>query len=364
MTESPQPTLLFALVSGQLGGGQRVALSVARAVVGHGGRIAAIAPDDGPVLQEFRSLGARTFVAGRIRSYDLAKIVSLARIIRETRASCVYTHSVPVHEAMLALAAHATKTRLVIHRHALGCLSPRRAARAYQRSLWRHALQSADEVVCVSAQVRAQVLSMGRSEAHLVPNGIPVSKLPEPLPSDGHPMVGFVGRLDRNKRVEDFIAAASLIRRHQPDARFVVAGGGADTVYTEYCRDLAARLELGKLLTFLGPVLDAQQVLRALDVLVLPSVLEGHPLVLLEAMALGRPVVATDIPGCREIVRDGVDGLLVPARNPEAIAAAVIGLLKSPEERVRLGAAGHARVREDFSEGRMLSRLLPLLIGT
>jgi glycosyltransferase involved in cell wall biosynthesis len=176
-------------------------------------------------------------------------------------------------------------------------------------------------------------------------------------------MVGFVGRLDRNKRVEDFITAASLVLRHLSDARFVVAGGGVDAAYAEDCRDLAARLDLGEQLTFAGPIPDAQPVLRAVDVLVLPSVLEGHPLVLLEAMALGKPVVATDIPGCREVIRDGVEGLLVPPRNPEAIAAAVIGLLGSPGERARLGAAAHARVREEFSEERMLSRLLPLVTG-
>lgn len=357
------PAVLFGLVSGAVGGGQRVALAVARAVKASGGRVAAVAPDDGPSLESFRALDAPVHVTGPLRSYDARALVDLTRIVRAVGVTCVYTHSVPVHEVLLVFAARLAGARAVVHRHILGQFRPSPLRAGWQRLLWRRALRMADEVVCVSSEVALQARALGRRQCRIVPNGVALPAIDEPREAR-EPLVGYVGRLDVNKRPQDFVRAAALVRARCPEARFVVVGGAPSGDDADLrCRDLAEQLGLGDRMCFTGPLPDATAVLRALDVLVLPSALEGHPLVLLEAMALGKAVVATDIPACRGVVTDGVDGRLVPVAQPDAIAEAVIGLLQSPEARAHLGAAARARVEREFTEERMIERLLPLVLS-
>lgn len=354
--------VLFALVSGGAGGGQRIALSVARALTGLGYRIVALAPEDGPSLEAFRSLGAQTLVVGPLRSHGVAKIVRLARLIRGSAIACVYTHTTPVPESIVGLAAKLAGKSLVIHRHSHGHLSPRRARRTYQRTVWRKVLRSAAEVICVSEQVRSQVQTVAGREGTLVPNGVCPPPRDSARSANGSCLVGCVGRLDPNKRVEDFLEAAALVAARRPTARFLVAGAGtAGSGYEQGCRHLATRLGLDGKVTFTGELADAREAIGGLDIVVVPSVLEGHPIVLLEAMAVGAAVVATDIPGCRETFTHGTEGLLVPPRSPEAIAEAVVLLLDSPQLRARLGAGARDRITGDFSEQRMLERIVPLV---
>jgi glycosyltransferase involved in cell wall biosynthesis len=92
------------------------------------------------------------------------------------------------------------------------------------------------------------------------------------------------------------------------------------------------------------------RLLRDIDVAVLPSYREGVPRSLLEAAACGLPIVTTDVPGCREVVTDGVNGLLIPPRSAEALAAAIKRLCEHPQERVRMGQAGREAVLNEFDQ--------------
>lgn len=355
-------SFLFVLVAGGAGGGQRIALAVTRRLIEDGHAIAVAAPDDGTSLQEFRNLGARTFLTGDLRSHNLIKVTELARLIRDAGITCVYTHTVPVHEGLWGWAAHRAGVRLAIHRHAIGHFSSRLIRRAYQIWLWGRCLRWASEVICVSSEISEQVMQLSARETSVIPNGVPIP--PISIDSVGNaPLIGFVGRLDVNKRLEDFISAAALIRKIRPDARFVVVGSGLEGIpYETNCRTLAQELGLGDVLEFLGPLPDTDAVMRSLDILVLPSLIEGHSLVLLEAMALGKAVIATDISGTRETILHGINGWLVPVHRPDAIADAVVRLLGAPSERARLGNAAREHVEKNFSEERMLERILPLLI--
>lgn len=180
--------------------------------------------------------------------------------------------------------------------------------------------------------------------------------------SQGAPVIALIGRLDQNKRVEDFVQAAAEVRRHHPEARFLVVGSGLPgSCYEETCRALARRVGFEDSKLFLGGVPRADEVLRGIDILVLTSQLEGHPLIVLEAMALGRAVVVTDIDGCRETVHDRVHGRVIPVGDPGVLAETISELLDSPAERARLGSSARARVAGQFSEEQMLRRLVPLV---
>lgn len=363
-TIARQGPIAFALVSGDIGGGQRIALSVARRLVHLGLPIAAFAPTDGSCLEEFEALGAECWVTGALRTYDLPAVRRSARRFEEIECSAVYTHTVPAHEAFVGLAARMSGTRLVIHRHLSGIFSSRPIIGAYQKWLWTKAVRYASEVICVSAQVCDDLQIITGGTGQIVPNGIRIPNEVSRHDAGRGALVGFIGRIDRMKRVEDVIRAAALVGESFPDARFQIVGGGPPgDSYARECKELVASLGLQARVTLTGPRPGAAELMETFDVFVLPSVLEGHPLVLLEAMARATPLVVTDIPGHRETVVAGEHALVVPPRDPSALAAAINKLLDSADLRRKLGAAARERAQSLYSEDQMVDALIPLVVG-
>jgi glycosyltransferase involved in cell wall biosynthesis len=136
-----------------------------------------------------------------------------------------------------------------------------------------------------------------------------------------------------------------------PEATFVLAGDGPLRPRLE---ELARSLGLAERVLFLGHRDDVPALLASCDLFVLPSLYEGLPLSLLEAMASGRPAIATDVPGSNEVVHHAESGLLVPRADPLALADAIRRLLADPAAAERLARAGRARVDRDFSVERMV----------
>jgi glycosyltransferase involved in cell wall biosynthesis len=191
-------------------------------------------------------------------------------------------------------------------------------------------------------------------------SGTTVRKL---LSTDRAPLVGIVGRLDRWKGQDVFLHAASLVAERRPDARFAVVGGaliGYEGSYPAELARLAGNLGLSDRVHFAGHQDDPYPWLDALDVAVLAS--EGEPfgLVVVEAMALGTPVVATTPGGPEEIVEHERSGLLVPARAPDELASAVLRILDDPDLAGRLADGGRMRAPQ-FDERRMAGAFGALL---
>jgi len=175
------------------------------------------------------------------------------------------------------------------------------------------------------------------------------------IPPDA-PLVGTVGRITHWKGQDDFLRAAAIVAKGHPEARFAVVGdcvsspaeAAADAAYRDRLHALAAELGLGRAVAFTGFRDDVPAVMNALDVFVLPSHGEPFGIVLLEAMAASRPIVATAAGGVPDIARDGREALLVPPREPEALAAAIGRLLDDRELAASLGQAALARVTAEF----------------
>ena len=162
---------------------------------------------------------------------------------------------------------------------------------------------------------------------------------------------GWVGRLDRKKRVEDFLTAAGIVGRRHPGARFVIVGG-PDAFMPEYeqeLRDLAVPLRLDGRLRFLGDRNDVPRLLCGFDALVWLARGEGMPHVIAEAGAAGLAVIATRDGGTPEQLESGVSGLFVPYRNPEAAAAAMGRLAEDAAFRTGLGRRLRETVASRFS---------------
>ena len=201
----------------------------------------------------------------------------------------------------------------------------------------------------------------------VVPNGIelpaPASELSEferrqrrvaafGFPPDAK-ILGFVGRLARQKRVLDLIWSLVLLRDADPSIHLVLAGDGPER---EHLERFVRELNVENHVRFLGHRNDASELIPLFDLFLLASEFEGMSNSLMEAMAHGLPVVASDIPANKELVFDGVTGFLFPVGDRTACARAVLFLFQNPDRAARMGAAGRERMASEFSVDAMIQK--------
>jgi L-malate glycosyltransferase len=245
-----------------------------------------------------------------------------------------------------------------------------------QRRVQKFICRLADRIVVNAEAIRQRLIADGypQDQVTVIPNGIHLSRfarnggssrLRNELGLPPHaPLVAVLARLNRMKGVEYFLEAATIVCRRFPEARFLIVGEGrtvvnnqvVDSPYKGEMEDYAVRLGLGERVVFTGLRRDVPEVLSEAAVSVLPSLSEGLSNTLLESMAVGVPVVATRVGGNPEVVQDGVTGLLIPPRDPAALAQAICRLLEDPQLARRFGAAGQQRVSAHFSIEQMVSK--------
>jgi len=167
-------------------------------------------------------------------------------------------------------------------------------------------------------------------------------------------LVGAVGRLGEQKSPLDFVKMAALVHKQMPQAHFVWAGSGP---LDELTRELSKKLDIDSVCHFIGEYNDIPSLLANLDCFVLPSLWEGFPIVLLEAMAAGVPIVATNILGNDEAIISGKNGWLVPPGNPAALAEKVLSILADPDKSAMLAEFGRKRISHEFTRTKMLESI-------
>lgn len=181
--------------------------------------------------------------------------------------------------------------------------------------------------------------------------------LPEPA---GTPVVTLVARMLRDKGVGEFVEAARLLRAQGVEARLQLVGEPDPGNPAAIPEAQLHEWQRSGLVCWLGRREDVAEILAGSHVVCLPSYREGLPKSLLEGLAAGRALVATDVPGCREAVRHGENGLLVPPRDAPALAAALAQLLRDPDLRARFGARGRERAVAEFATPRIVAQTLDL----
>jgi glycosyltransferase involved in cell wall biosynthesis len=238
-----------------------------------------------------------------------------------------------------------------------------------RRVLERWALRMTDLVVANSEAVRQDVLQSGQvptSKVLVVRNGVAAHRFagtsdgapgPALAVTPGAPVIGVVANLRRCKGVDIFLAAWREVVRHFPKATALLAGDGP---LREALERRAAELDVAASVRFLGTCRDVPALLSLVDLVVHPSFEEGLPNAVLEAMAAGKAVVATDVGGTSEAVLDGETGRLVPARDAAALAHAMLWCLRHPGETACYGEAARRRAREHFAIEAMVGRYAAL----
>jgi glycosyltransferase involved in cell wall biosynthesis len=217
--------------------------------------------------------------------------------------------------------------------------------------------KSADAVVAISPAIRAELLAAGYSASiiHDLPNGVPVP--PQAWKPSRSLRAVFVGRLAPEKGLDVLLDAWPTVIAAIPGASLTLIGEGPERAALE---NQVARLELSSSVKMPGIAADVESTLRAHDLFVLPSREEGMSIALLEAMALGMPIVASEIPGNRGLIRDRIDGVLFEPENPEALANAIVDQWDNPASGLAMGCEARRRVLEDFSIAAVARRHLDL----
>jgi glycosyltransferase involved in cell wall biosynthesis len=352
-----EPRVCLVTDSREPSGLGRHMVDLARAFEGRV-RLVLAAPDAplaGGLIREFERLGAEIWAlpdAGRD-----AQAEALEARLADRPVDLVHVHAGITwegHEA--ARAARSAGTAAVVRTE--HC--PYVLTKAVDVQLYREGIEQVDRIVCVSEGVRDSFRQAGvpYDRMRVVRNGIghrPPHLEPDRVRADlgvavGAPLAVTVARLTEQKGHTDLLLALPRILRRVPEARFVWVGDGPLEA------ELRAGLErhgLSAHVTLIPGHPDVPALLAAADVVVLPSRFEGLPLVALEAMAAGRPVVGTAVVGLREAVRDGQTGRLVPAHDIDALADAVIQVLSDRPLAASWGRAGLAWQQAEFTSDRM-----------
>ena len=290
-------------------------------------------------------------------------VVRLARYIRRSQFDIVYNNI--LQNPYGALAARMAGVPCLWHIHEVG-KNP-----LLRKGITTVAELLADRLVVVSQAVGAMFSSRAQHKIRLVYNGIdtqhfhpnafdPTAARHALSIQSSQPVVGIVSRLHPSKRHHDLFLAMSEVRQRWPDCLLLVAGDGT-AEFEQNLKLTACRLGLEENIRFLGYMAEIRKVLAALDVLVLPSHHEAFGRTLIEAMAMAKPVVATNVGGMPEAVSPDT-GLLVPAGNPKELAAAISFVLEDPERAAEMGNRGRERVLAQFSMGKYIQGLEDVMI--
>jgi glycosyltransferase involved in cell wall biosynthesis len=294
---------------------------------------------------------------------DLSAAWKLSRILKQLKPDVVHAHD--PHAVAMAALALSMSTQLAKP----PLVASRRVDFHFKgNALSRWKYRQVDCFVCASEAIRKMVIADGVPAAHAVTihEGIDLGHVAAAPAADLHaelwlphhaPVVGNVAALVPHKGQRHLIDAAALVVKQVPDARFVIAGEGELRPTLE--RQIKER-GLEKHVFLLGFRPDILSIHKGFDIFVMSSVTEGLGTSLLDAMACGKPIVATRAGGMPEVVADGETGLLVPPRDDAALAAAMVTLLTDRAARERMGTAGQRRARERFSAERMVQDTLEL----
>jgi glycosyltransferase involved in cell wall biosynthesis len=363
----PRIRVVQLVATGTNGGAQEHVSALLRGLGDARFDMRVIALSDGDAVQRWRETGTPVVVVG---GDDDAMVVDrVAGLLTAWRTQILHGHMyraevVGARAALRVEALGVSRPWVINHIH-----SSRRRSDA-DRARLDGLDHSVDRLVAVSRAIEAKLEDERphRPPVELIYNGVDLDRFgqasqPCPMPPDlgispVAPIVGCIGRLEPEKGQATLLRAWPRVTEAMPSAQLLVAGEGSGL---NELRTLAASFGPAEpRITFTGHRDDIAAITAALDVSVLPSHREAQGMVIIEAMAAGRPVVASAVGGIPEMIQDGVTGLLVPPDDPIALAAAVIRVLQDAELARRVGHAGQALVRERFDVREMLDRVATL----
>jgi glycosyltransferase involved in cell wall biosynthesis len=354
----------------EIGGGETHLITLINGLIKNNHQISVAVRPKSPLPQRLPGvLRNRIHEVGLRNSLDIFSARQLARTIKAENIDILHCHYARDYLIGAIAVTMAGRSKLVLTRHVP---FPMKSNVGY-----RNAMRAVSKMICVSESVRHLMIQNRLLDAKklvTIYNGIEIDRYRSKKPTNTEDMsalrkrlglpdqaglflAGVVGQLAAHKAQDDFVKAASIIHDRIPSAHFVVSGKdhSRDSEYKKLLERLVSDAGLEDRVTFIEHIDDLPSALAAFDVLVMPSITEAFGLVLVEAMATGTNVVATNIEGPSEIVQDQFSGLSVPPKSPDQIASAVIRLWDDAALREKLAANAEEVVTEKFSAERMVA---------
>lgn len=340
----------------------------------------AVCKCDGEFTEALRRIGVRVHLVDELEraispKRDVQAYLALKRFFRAERPDIVHTHSSKTG-ILGRLAAHAAGVPMIVHTvHGYAFPGESRAAiKAIFKFLEQRAGRVTSRMIVLNetdGAIARDLLGVPQARISLLPNGVDVQTYAPAQPeerqnlrqrhfgvsSPDHVVVGMVGRLWLQKNPQCFVRAALRVTAARPGVSFFMIGDG------EFRAELDAAIQASPhadRIRILGWRSDVPDLLKALDVMVLPSRWEGLPLAILEAMSSAVPVVASDIPGNHHLVDDGRDGFLFPLDDDAALADALIRLIDDPAQRATFSANARAKVLAQYTLAARMQKLTAL----
>ncbi len=357
--------ILHVITSLDVGGAQMHLLSLVQGLRRRG-HTADVAFFKNPSLAEqFRESGAQLFDLPARGSFSPLLVPRLARILAGGHYQIVHTHLLKA-DSYGTMAAVLARTPLRIASKHNDEAALRRPAVAVTHGLISRWNQ---RVIVLSDYVGRYIASVGKvdptritriyyglqSETAATPEEGARVRAELGIPSRT-PLLATVGRITEQKGLTFLLEAMTLVRKRLPEARLLIAGDSQDgrDEYKARLLEQWASLGLQDRVIFAGVRGDIPAVMQAADLFVMASLWEGFGLVFLEAMAAAKPIVATNVSAIPEVVEDGVTGLLVPPRDPNALSGAILALLTDRDKAMEMGRAGSIRLKEQFTVDKMV----------
>jgi len=336
-------------------GGQIQAMHTVLGLRELGERAALVAHPDGELVRRMAE-GTDLIPLAPTHEVDLSAAWRLSRVIKQLQPDIVHAHD-PHAVAMAATAlsiASPGGTRFVAARR----LDLRMARNSFSR--WKYG--QVDCFIASSKAIRERLVHDGipPGKIRIVNEGVDVDRIERLAAANVHaefylpthaPIVGNVAALMPHKGHQYLIEAAARVVKQVPDARFVIVGAGTAREALEH---QVRHLHLERHVFLAGYRTDAIELIKGFDLFAMSSITEGMGTPLVDAMAAGKAAVATAVGGIPEVVIDGVTGYLVPPRDPEALAARIVDLLKNRPLRERMGQAALDRARSCFTVAKMV----------
>ena len=343
-------------------------------LVGHGYEVIAVAPDD-EYSSQLPALGCRYIplsmdIKGTHPGRDLLLLWRFFNLLRKERPD-VYLGYTAKPNIYGSLAAHMMGVPVINNIAGLGAVFIKGGwLHKLVKGLYRVALSRSRKVFFQNEDDRQMFVSSGLVRAEVTDrlpgSGIDLDKFSSiPLESSGCRGMRFllVARMLWDKGVGEYVEAARLVRQRHPDAEFCLLGFLDVQNPAAISRKQMDQWVAEGVVLYLGTANDVRPHIAAADCVVLPSYREGVPRTLLEAAAMGRPIIATDVVGCREVVDDGVNGYLCQPRDAKDLAAKLLRMIELPhKERGSMGLLGRKKVEREFDEQIVIQRYLAAII--
>jgi len=357
-------SILFVIGGLEFGGGERVFLQLASGLKDRY-RVFVATSTNGLFTSELNRLGIEVFSVDMSRQLTLKPIYQIKKIIRNNEIDLVHSQGARADffarsAGRIANAPHILCTvAMPVEGFEVGPL--RKTIYRFMDGLSERYVE---KFIVVSESLKNTLIKERGIPPHRVVriyNGIEIDKYNPKLKKTSFrnnwgippavPIVGAIGRMVWQKGFEFLIKAIPDIVEVTPDTRFLLVGDGPLRPNLE---NLARKLNVYDRIIFTGFRSDIPDLLSTTDVLAVPSLQEGFPMITLEAMAMAKPVVATQIQGITEQIVDGKEGVLIPPRNPEALARTVQRLITDKELSARLGRTARSRVEDFFPVAKMI----------